>query len=110
MFTKVHTFYYDSSKSLNNNKDKDIYVPSGTRVINTGCIFQIVKLKTDGTVQLSRIRVSNDYHDDIIIPQKEADEITKKLLAGNDDSLAKEIHTLSVAVRELRDLLRARLH
>ncbi len=100
MFTEVHTFYYDSDK----------YVPKDTRVINTGCISQIVKLKTDGTIQLSRIQMSDDYHDDIIIPQKEADEITKKLLVGNDESLAKEIHTLSVAVRELWNLLRARLH
>lgn len=100
MFTEVHTFEYGSDK----------YVPRDTRVINTGCILQIVKLKTEETVQLSRIQMSDDYHDDIIIPQNEADEITKKLLAGNDDGLAKEIHTLSVAVRELRDLLRARLH
>lgn len=100
MFTEVHTFYYDSDK----------YVRSDTRVINTGCISQIVKLKTDGTIQLSRIQMSDNYLDDIIIPQNEADKITKKLLAGNDNGLAKEIHTLSVVVRELRDLLRARLH
>ena len=111
MFTEVHTFYYDSSKSLAGTQDKDLYVPhKDTTVINTECIRQVIKMKTDGTVQLSRIKMSDDYHDDIIIPQNEADQITKKLLAGNDNDLAKEVHTLSVAVRELWNLLRARLH
>jgi len=114
MYKEIHPFWFDSSAFATNRtqQSKEYYKPCEPRIIRLEDIRQIVKESVpDGSIELRRLCVSDDYHSDIIISEKEAAEIQANLLKpAQDNSLAAEVRILSSVIRNLYDLLRARLH
>lgn len=116
MYKEVHPYFYDSMLSHsdvrngNERKDIDYYHKALPRVIKLEDIKQAIPEKLpDGTGEFVRLKISDDYHEDILISVNEGEEIKKKLLS-NSNGLQDEVSRLTVAVRDLTNLLRARLH
>lgn len=65
-------------------------------------------------LRMTKICISNvhdEYVEDIIVSAEEGDAIKKMLLEpAQKDALSQEVHYLTTAVRDLWQLLRARLH
>ena len=116
-YIEIHPFWYDSVTvsnemfSENKRPQKEYYHPAEPQVIRIDTIKRIKKeYISDDSIDLKRLVISDDYHDDIIVSAEEAESIKAKLLfPSRQDGLAKQIEGLTVAIRELRDLLRARL-
>ena len=116
MFKKVTPFSYDPAAHREAGLDKpaaDFYKPVDKVTLRLDTIREV---RTDGATDagggkpFSRLVVSNDHHEDIIVTKAEADAIDKLLLNDGGSQLAKEVEHLTAAVRDLWQLLRARLH
>lgn len=96
-------------------KEKQFWKKGEPRLLNLSIVRQIVPLKViDGSIKLSYLEVSENSVDNIIVSEKEAEEIKAILLASDKDTskdaLATEVSRLAKCVRDLHELLRARLH
>lgn len=115
-YIEIHPLCYNSaqhfSDSLSCTEGKpasDYYTPCEPHVIRTDLIQQIVPSNPDKTISLYRIRINDNYQDDILVSKEEGDNIKKMLLHEEPDELAKEIGFLTNNIRLLYDLLRARM-
>jgi hypothetical protein len=90
----------------------NFYVPGDKITLGLDTIKQVRSegaTDADGRKPYSRLIVSDDHHDDIIVTKAEADAIDKDLLNDGGSQLAREVEHLTSAVRDLWQLLRARL-
>lgn len=116
MYKEIHPFFFDSATSINDvhsglqRNEKEYYKPGLPRVIRLEDIRQIVpQTLTDNTVGFTCLEVSDDYHDNILVSVEEGEQIKNTLLKSSGDTLAKEVQLLTAAVRDLWNLLRARM-
>lgn len=120
MYKEIHPLYFDRQVWMTVNheqserpKQKAFYKKAEPRLINLACIRQIrPEMVLDESIKLVRICISDDHLEDITVSQKEGDEIKKILMEGSvgNDPLAEEVKKLTKTVRDLTELLRARLH
>lgn len=62
-------------------KEKDFYNESPARVINLACIRQIIPENVfDKSIELTRLQISDDHTDDILVSKEEGEKIKKTLL------------------------------
>lgn len=88
----------------------DFYLKAEPIIVRLDSIRSIrVELSTAGTPDLYRIAVSGDRDDDIIVMSAEGEKLKKILLEDHESDLAKAISYLTKAIRDLWELLRARL-
>ena len=123
MYKEIHPYYRDSAMESSDvmtgavRNPTDYYKPGDPVVLRLDTIRQIRRqrdydpaIKNDRHCGFSRLVVSDDYLQDIIVRTEEADEITKALVKDSSGNLAKEVSSLTTAVRDLWNLLRARMH
>ena len=123
MYKEIHPYYRDSATESSDvmtgtmRNPADYYKAGEPVVLRLDTIRQIRRqrdydpaTKSDRHCGFSRFVVSDDYLQDIIIKTEEADEITKALTKDSGGNLAKEVSCLTAAVRDLWNLLRARMH
>jgi len=117
MHIEITPYWFDAVTCLND-------VPSGNTKVNNDYYKKgepiVIKLEDikrlspspagDSTNSLTRLKFSDDYHDDILVSAEEGQKIKKMLLNMPENDLTKEIRTLNMTLRNLYDLLRARLH
>lgn len=116
MYIEIHPFFHnslaESNAQLQNQKkpSSEFYEQTDPIVIRLDTIKQIrQEIPFDRSCVFTRLVVSDDYHNDIIISTQEGETIKKKLLQHGNE-LAKEVNMLTTAVRDLWTLLRNRLH
>lgn len=81
-------------------------------ILNLDIIRTLSETTPDEKIgKMFRITISDDYFQDIIIAQDEAEIIKKKLLsnASGTNGLESSLSELTLAIRDLWNLLRARL-
>lgn len=119
MYSEIHPLFYDSATAFNsgiieNQKTPDsaFYKQMPPCIIRLDTIRKISEEKTyDESLKYFRIKISDDYHEDILVPADEGEKLKKKLIATeNQDGLTEAIGALNTTLRSLYDLLRARLH
>lgn len=120
MYLEIHPFWYDSASACANamlqgdNKEKDFIRESPPRVINLSCIKQLTEQKYyDGSIELTRLQVSDDHTEDILVSKEEGEKIKKILLEGSghkDNTVAEELEILTGVLRNILKVLQARLH
>lgn len=123
MYKEIHPYYRDSmSESADimtgaKRNPADYYKPGDPVVLRLDTIRQIRRQRdydpateSDRHCGFSRLVVSDDYLQDIIVQTEEADEITKALVKDSSGNLAKDVSSLTMAIRDLWNLLRARMH
>ena len=111
-YLEIHPYYYDfanARSTLAPLTSAELYKPALPRVIRLDIIRGICSAVTDETLSLARLEVSDAHEDDILVSAEEAESIKKILLKENGNDLAKEISQLTSAVRDLWNLLKARL-
>lgn len=111
MYKEIHPFYYDSQAAhhdiVTGTTRNDGYMrPQEPMVLDLRTIRQVRKSVPDG---YSRLSVTDAHEDDITVSDAEAQEIRQALLRDSGDTLAKEVERLTTAVRNLHELLRARM-
>lgn len=128
MYIEIHPFFYDTfavrrdmhayledSKGTPSNKFAETpqsayYIPMDSQVIRLDAIRRMYpEAVSDDSVKLTRLAMTENPQDDILISAEEAEEIKKKLLKGQDRALENEISHLTAAIRDLWQLLRARM-
>lgn len=116
MFKQIQPFYIENFLMDNDCMsgrvlaEKEYYRKAEPFFLDLGTIKQVRPVKlSDGSGEFTRLVVSNNHTNDIIVSKEEGDEIVRVLLK-KDTSLADEIHSLMTAVRDLWNLLRARMH
>lgn len=104
MYKEIQTIYYDSFKGG--------YKEGSKRIIRIKDIRQIFPENSpDESFSGFRVQISDDHIEDILVSQEEGESIKKILLSNGSkqDDLAKEIASLTNAIRDLWALLRARM-
>ena len=115
MYTEIHPLFHDTAAertdcfSNQHKPSSEYYKSAEPQILRLDTIRRIVPESTDGSINLRRICISEDHLEDIIVTQEEADRIQKTILKGNPDSLSNNIQALTAAVRDLWQLLRARM-
>ena len=105
MFIEIHSYYQ-------NNIPPYEWKQLPPRVLNLNIIQTLSETSPDEKIgKMFRISISDDYLQDIIIAQDEAEMIKKKLLsnASGTNGLESSLSALTLAIRDLWSLLRARL-
>lgn len=119
MYIEIHPLFYDSAAAFNTNFNESQKTPDSAYYKQMPpCIIRldtIRKLSEENTYDKSlkyfRIKISDDCHEDILVPADEGEKLKKRLTAtGGQDSLTEAIGVLNTTLRNLYDLLRARLH
>lgn len=120
MYKEIHPFFYNSALSFSavthgqKKEEKDFYMECPARVIDLSTIKQLSPNDAfDGSIELTRLQISDDHTEDILVSKEEGEEIKKILLKSNDsgkDKLSHEISQLVTTIRNLTELLRFRLH
>lgn len=120
MYLEIHPFWYDSGASLYaaqsnlEKKEKDFYTECPARVINLTCIRQISPEKSyDESIELTRLQISDDHTEDVIVAKEEGEKIKKILLGGGGQegkNVAEELEILTGVLRNIEKILQARLH
>ena len=117
MHKEIQTIYLDSAAMMNDvhaglssgKKDSGYYHEGEPLTIRLDTIRQLRKeTSADGSMSYYRLRVSDDYHDDILVSKEQGEKIKATLLKENEP-IAKELNILSTVIRNLYELLRARL-
>lgn len=112
MYKEIHPYFYDTFSAMNDvhgnvrKSETDYYKPAKPIVLKIEEIKQIISNEEESFV---RLKVNDDYQNDIIIPKEEGEEIKKLLLRNSSDELAKEVERLTASIRDMYTLLRARL-
>lgn len=118
MFKEIQTIYLDSTAMMNEihsgvslgKKDSEYYREGVSLTIRLDTIRQLRKeTSADGSISYYRIRVSDDYHDDILVSEKQGEKI-KEVLLKTKEPIATELSVLSAVIHNMHELLRARLH
>ena len=112
---EIHPFFYDATAEitahLSGSKPADpeaFFKPMPPKIIRLDLIREMCP---HGTGSVQRLSVSDNHQDDIIVSGEEAVEIKKALLSdSSSDGLQKEVRALTAAIRDLWQLLRARMH
>lgn len=105
MFIEIHSYYQ-------NNIPPYEWKQHPPRVLNLNIIRTLSETSSDEKIgKMFRISISDDYLQDIIIAQDEAEMIKKKLLsnASGTNGLESSLSELTLAIRDLWNLLRARM-
>ena len=103
MYKKIHPYFYNQIKNGFEPCEEKIIRLDSIRIMEKQCV-------PDGSIDLVRLHVSDDHLEDILIPQEEADSIKQDLLSEKKENpVADELSRLTTAIRELKELLRARL-
>lgn len=122
MYKEIHPFWYDSFKArgpidpevTERTPQKEFYKECEPRVIDLSLIRQLQPEQVfDNSISLTRIKVSDDHLEDILVSREEGEEIKKLLLKNVNSSsgrLPEEVSKLTNVLRLLYELLRARLH
>lgn len=118
MFKEIQTIYLDSAAMMNEfnagmsrtKKDSEYYRKGVSLTLRLDTIKQLRKeTSADSSLSYYRLRVSDDYHDDILVSEEQGEKI-KEALLKTKEPIATELSVLSTAIRNLYELLRARLH
>ncbi len=120
MYKEIHPYFHDSSAAAQNvfvseekrRPDKDFWSEAPARTIDLSIIRQLQPETTpDKSLELTRLNVSDDHCEDIFVSKQEGEAIRELLLRNSvDGGLAREVDILSKTIRNLYELLRARLH
>lgn len=119
MYIEIHPLFYDTAAAFNTSfnesqktPDSAFYKQMPPCVIQLDAIRKLSEEKTfDKSLTYFRISISDDHHEDILVPADEGEKLKKKLTApGGQDELTQAIGALNTTLRNLYDLLRARLH
>lgn len=115
-YKDIHPLRYDGGEHMLDAQrgtilpESSYYKPCGTVLLRLDTIRQICEEHIqDGSISLKRIVVSDDHHEDLVVSSEEADEIAQTLRKNSADAFAGEIRSLTLAIRDLWTLLRARL-
>ena len=108
MYKEIHPFFCPIDNSLD-ALSTPAYKEMPSIVIRLDSIRLILPEPGTDSMKMARLRVSDDYLQDIIVLEAEAEEIKKELLSPKKDNVATEISHLTIAIRDLWNLLRARL-
>ena len=116
MYLEIHPFWYNSAQDFSDLRSgvqrprADYYKPCDTQLLRLDIIRRIVaEHVADGSAALRGLVISDDHTDDIIVSEKEAEAIKKALMKGDDAGLSRNIEYLTTAIRDLWQLLRARM-
>ena len=113
MYKEIQRYYYDANlfrEGTENLKAKDYYKKGDTVFLRLDSIRRITTNSiSDETLSLYDLVISDDFHENITVEKDEALAIKKTLLGGKNSGLENEIHTLTLAIRDLWNLLRARM-
>ena len=116
MYKEIHPYVQDTLARKNDflagvsKPSTEYFRQTESMVLETGTIRRMIpENPPDGSIRLTRLVISDDRTEDILIGGDEAEQIKKTLLAGKTDNLAKEVERLASAVRSLWELLRARM-
>lgn len=111
MYIEIHPYYYTPSYTLDPVPIKDLYQKGRPVIIRLDTIRKLSHNPSpDGTCEFTRLNMSEDHADDILILPEEGKRIRTRLLALNTPrGLPKEVEALTAAVRSLWELLRARM-
>ena len=95
----------------NKKPEKDYYHAGKPELIRVDTVRRIKNENVaDNSIELKRLEISDDSGNDIIVSVEEAESIKEKLLSlSRQHNLPKQIEGLTIAIRELRDILQARL-
>lgn len=117
MHMVIHPYERNRKKEMEstargeNRAIADFYEPRGQIIFN---INHVLYLKpepvADKSIGLSRIVVDLPNLSDIIITNDEANQMAKLLLKGENGEVAENCSYLVAAIRDLWNLLRARMH
>lgn len=118
MYKEIHPLYRDNAGEMNSigsgerRPVADFYNEKPPVVIDISTIRMMRREHVpDGSLNLVRLSVSPDNADDLVIREAEALEIRDALLKPERrDETADSIRALTSAIRDLWNLLRARLH
>ena len=116
MYKEIHPWYHDTVAEAavvmgdKSQPSSAFYKQTDSSVILRLDTIRQIRSETsyDGTVNLKRLVISDDYLQDILISNEEAEAI-KKMLLSQKEPLADEVSRLTAAVRDLWNLLRARM-
>lgn len=117
MYKEIHPYKYDAyghahaMKRGEKRPMSEFFTETSPELLRLDTIRRI-KEETipDGSIRLIRLCVSDDWHEDLIVKPEEAEEIKKLLPKGaSQDEIAQELHALTMAIRDLWTLLRARM-
>lgn len=118
MFKEIQTIYLDSTVMMNEihsgmslgKKDSEYYREGVSLTIRLDTIKQLRKeTSADSSMSYYRLKVSDDYHDDILVSEEQGEKI-KEALLKTKEPIATELSILSTAIHNMYELLRARLH
>lgn len=118
MYVEIHPYFHDAIKERQHLFDEnklprsEFYAPGKPQTIRLDIIRRIIEEHVeDGSIALSRLQITDSYQDDILVTTSEAETINKKLLSSwGKNELTDEVRALTAAIRDLWNLLRARLH
>ena len=118
MYVEIHPYFHDTTKEHQHLFDEnklphaEFYAPGKPQTIRLDIIRRITEEHVeDGSIALSRLQITDSYQDDILVTTSEAETINKKLLSfGGKNELTDEVKALTAAIRDLWNILRARLH
>lgn len=105
MFIEIHSYY-------SNFQPPYEWKQRPPMILNLDIIRTLSETTPDEKIgKMFRITISDDFLQDIIIAQDEAEMIKKKLLsnASGTNGLESSLSALTLAIRDLWTLLRARL-
>lgn len=115
MYLEIHPFWYDSGAAFasamnqGENREKDFIRESPPRVINLSCIKQLTEQKYyDESIELTRLQISDDHTEDILVSKEEGEKIKEILLKGNtnaENSIAKELKSIHEAIVQLAEAM-----
>ena len=117
MYKEVHPYYvdygeqYKASRTGEKRPLSDFYKEGDKVTQRLDTIKRVCTEKVpDDSIKLMRLCIGEDHSEDLVVTPEEGEEINNLLLKMNGSPLAKEIPMLTKAIRDLWELLRARLH
>ena len=122
MYIEINPIWYDSAEEFNasilSGEEKtpsaNFYKKASKTLLRIDTIRQIREQETyDKSLKYCRVVVSDDHTEDILLTMEEGTfikEKLKELTKNGTDKLSQEIYALTTAIRNLHELLRARLH
>lgn len=110
--TPYYRLFFGFFDNVQGKSDKELYQACPPMLLRLDTILSAMPWRTDGTIELVRLVVSDNHKDDILITGQEYEAIRKTLLAQSAPerkSTDSELSHLTAAIRDLTLLLRARL-
>ncbi len=111
MYRKIQPYYYDSMLAHDDivrgisRPSAEYYKKADHKMtIRLDTIRMVIELPDH-----FKLRMTDTYEDDITVSKEEGEAINKELLKMGGSALASEVSALTAAVRDLWNLLRARM-